>query len=234
MKKIQIAVLILTLCIGTMLNAQDKRYEVKSGVIEYTISGGGTMMGVKSEVTGNARTVFKEWGDVELQEQTAQTTVMGQIEQSHEMTKMMDQKVYVVDFEEKVIYEYTTQMLTNTQNKDLAKTGKEMLKSMGAKKIGEEKFMGYMCEIWEMMGVKIWLYKGIMLKSEGDIMGMKHTTTATKIELDTSVSDEDLELPNFPIQQPPAMPMPGDNDIPQMSPEQMQQMQEMMKNFGSH
>jgi hypothetical protein len=124
-------------------------------------------------------------------------------------------------------------MLATTQNRDLTKTGKEMMKSMGGEKVGEEKFMGYTCEVWKMLAVKVWLYKGIMLKSESDMMGMKHTTTATKIDFDTSVSNDDLKLPNFPIQKPPAMPKQEENNMPQMTPEQMQQMQEMMKNYGS-
>jgi len=62
-------------------------------------------------------------------------------------------------------------------------------------------------------------------------MGTTHTTEATNIKFNITVSDEDLKLPDFPIKR-----MEDNNDntpsqMPQMTPEQMQQMQEMMKNF---
>jgi hypothetical protein len=233
MKIVRITTLMVLICFGTLLNAGSKRYEVKSGVIEYTLNGESNMMGMKSKISGSAKTVFKAWGAVERSEQTSQTSVMGNTQSTHTMTKIMDQKVYVVDFNQRVIYEYTPQMLESSPNQDLAKTGKEMMKSMGAKKIGEENFMGYRCEVWEMMGTKIWLYKGIMLKSHTEMMGVTHTTEATKIDFSASVSEDDLKLPDFPVRKPPAMPSPGENDMPQMTPEQMQQMQEMMKNYGS-
>ena len=97
--------------------------------------------------------------------------------------------------------------------------------------------MGYTCEIWQMMHIKLWLYKGIMLKSEAEMMGIKHTTTATKVNLDISISEDDLKLPNFPIKSvSESMKYEGDEndeDVPQLTPEQMQQMEEMMKNFST-
>jgi hypothetical protein len=233
MKVVQIAILILWVCFGTQLNAEGKRYEVKSGIIEYTLNGESNMMGMKSKISGSAKTVFKAWGAVERSEQTSQTSVMGNTQSTHTMTKIMDQKVYVVDFDRQVIYEYTPQMLASSPNSELVNRGKEMMKSMGAKKIGEEDFMGYACEIWQVMGTKVWLYKGIMLKSQTEMMGVTHTSEATRIEFGASVSENDLKLPDFPIQEPPAMPGQEEHEMPQMSPEQMQQMQEMMKNFGA-
>lgn len=233
MKVMQIATLIVWVCIGTLLNAEAKRYEVKSGIIEYTLKGESNMMGMKSKISGSARTVFKAWGEIELSEQKSQTTVMGETEESHAMTKVMNQKLYVVDFDQQIIYEYTPEMLAGSTNSELVNKGKEMMQSQGARKVGEEKFMGYRCEVWEMTGTKVWLYKGVMLKSQTSMMGVTHTTEATKIDFGTSVSKNDLKLPNFPIQKPSSMPKQEERDMPQMSPEQMEQMQEMMKNFGA-
>ena len=143
-------------------------------------------------------------------------------------------KLFVVDFDDKVIYEYTPETMKNSEYEDFAKTGKEMVEAMGGKKIGEEKFMGYTCEIWQMMHIKLWLYKGIMLKSEAEMMGIKHTT---KVDLDISISADDLKLPNFPIKSAAESIMYEGNeeedDVPQLTPEQMQQMEEMMKNFST-
>lgn len=228
--------LFITFAMVTTLSAETKRYEVKSGIIEYTITHSGNMMGMAINGKGTAKTVFKEWGNVELHSEESQSTTMGMKEREQEMTKIDNGEVFIVDFNENVIYKYTPELLANSENKDIIKTGKEMLTGMGGKKIGEEKFMGYHCEIWQMMHVKLWLHKGLMLKSEADMMGMKHSTVATKIDLDASVSDNDLKLPNLPIRSASEMMMYEDGGnqepMPQLTPEQMQQMQEMMKNFS--
>lgn len=232
MKHIKIlGALLTTLAMMSTLNAQPHRYEVKSGAIEYTIAQSGNMMGVIVNGKGTAKTTFKAWGNTELHTEKSETTTMGQKEHHEVMTKVDNGKLFVVDFDEKVIYEYTPEMLTNSEYQGFAKTGKEMIESMGGKKIGEEKVLGYPCEVWQMMSVKLWLHKGVMLKSETEIMGIKHTTTAKKIDLDISVDDDDLKLPDLPIKS--ASEHKGEEETPQLTPEQMQQMEEIMKNFST-
>lgn len=223
-----LAVLLITFGLTT-LSAETKRYEVKSGIIEYSITHSGNMMGMQTQGSGKAKTVFKEWGSVELHSEESQTSTMGMKEHDKQMTKIEDGIVYTVDFDQKVIYKQSIEALANSGDKDFVSAGKEMLTSMGGKKIGEDKFMGYDCEVWEMMTVKIWLHKGVMLKTEADMMGIKNTMVATKVELDVSVPDDAFKLPDYPIKEGQQQnPM---NEMPQMTPEQMQQMQDMMKNF---
>ncbi|MDM5272505.1 hypothetical protein PGH07_09970 [Sulfurovum sp. zt1-1] len=231
------AVLLITIASITTLSAETKRYEIKSGVIEYTITHSGNVMGMNINGKGIAKTVFKEWGNIELHSEEVESNTMGMKKREQQLTKVDNGKFFVVDFEERVIYEYTPETLKNSEYQNFAKTGNEMLESMNGKKIGEENFMGYPCEVWQMMQVKLWLYKGIMLKSEADMMGIKHTTTATKINLDVSISKDDLKLPNFPIKSASGLMMyngdENENEVPQLTPEQIEQMQEMMKNFST-
>ncbi|MDZ7775937.1 MAG: hypothetical protein U5L09_10275 [Bacteroidales bacterium] len=50
---------------------------------------------------------------------------------------------------------------------DAGEAGKSMLESMGGKKVGNEKFMGYNCEVWELSGGNnVWIYKGAMLRKQ--------------------------------------------------------------------
>jgi len=226
MKNIKLLAILLITFGLTTLSAETKRYEVKSGIVEYTITHSGDMMGMKMQGSGTAKTAFKEWGNVELHSEDSQTVTMGMKQQDKQMTKIENGIVYTVDFDQNVIYELSIDALANSENKDLIQTGKEIMISMGGKKIGNEKFMGYDCEVWEMMKVKVWLHKGVMLKSEADIMGIKVTTVANKIAFDVSVGDDALKLPSYPIQKGKKQEM-----MPKMTPEQMQQMQEMMKNF---
>lgn len=230
MKQLKVWGVVFTLILATStVHAETKRYEVKSGIIEYTVSGGGNMMGIETKIDGKSKALFNEWGKVELHEDTTKSVIMGREENTRQTTKIDNGKVFVVDYEQKVIVQYDPDTLMQSEYKDIAKNSKEMLLAMGGKKIGEETIQGYACEVWETPQIKLWLHKGIMLKSVANIMGITHSTEAININLDASVSDADLKLPDFPIQtMEESM---KKNNMPQMTPEQMQQMQEMMKNF---
>lgn len=221
-------VLILT---ATALHAEEKRYEVKSGIIEYAVSGAGNMGGAETRIEGKSRAIFKEWGNVELHDDTMKTVVMGKENHMHNTTKIDNAKVYVVDYQKKVIFQYDPQTLLRSEHKDLAKSAKEMMLALDGKKTGDDTIQGYACEVWETPLMKFWLHKGIMLRSETNIMGITHTTEAITIKLDSSVSDEDLKLPDFPVKTKEEDMKNNDHNMPQMTPEQLQQMQEMMKNF---
>lgn len=213
------------------LHAEAKRYEIKSGIIEYALSSSGNMMGMQTKIEGKSKTLFKEWGNVELRNDTTKSVIMGREEHTRQTTKIDNGKVYIVDYEQKVIVQYDPAALLKSMHKDLAKSAKEMMLSKGGTKTGEEKIQGYRCEVWETPQMKLWLHKGIMLRSEVKVMGIVHTTEATAVHLDTSVSDEDLKLPDFPIQTMEENRKDTNRTMPQMTPEQIQQMQELMKNF---
>lgn len=236
MKQMKIwgVVFALILTTGT-INAQTKRYEIKSGIIEYAVKGGGNMMGIQTQITGTSKAVFKEWGNVELHEDTTNSVIMGREEHTRQTTKIESGKVYVVDYEQKSIIQYDPSTLMQTEHKDLTKSAKEMMLAMGATKTAEETILGYDCEVWETQQMKLWLHKGVMLKSKASIMGITHMTEATNIQLNASVSDEDLKLPDFPVKTIKEHIQEKNSDtpsqMPQLTPEQIQQMQEMMKSF---
>lgn len=232
--KIWSAVFALILATST-LNAETKRYEIKSGIIEYAISGGGNMMGIQTKIEGTSKAIFKEWGKVELHEETTKSVIMGREEHTRQTTKIVAGKVYLVDYEQKTIVQYDPSMLMQSEHKELAKSAKEMMLAMGGTKTGEETIHNYDCEVWEAKHMKFWLHKGVMLKSQVRVMGRTHTTEATNIQFNISVSDEDLKLPDFPVKTMEEHIQENNGDtpsqMPQMTPEQIQQMQEMMKSF---
>lgn len=224
-------VVFILILITTALSAEEKRYEVKSGIIEYAISGSGNMGGMQTQIEGKSRTLFKEWGNVELHDDTMKTVFMGNEDHTRHTTKIDNAKIYVVDHQKKVIFQYDLETLLRSEHKDLAKSAKEMIMALGGKKTGNETIQGYACEVWETPLMKFWLHKGIMLRSETNIMGIIHRTEAVTIKLNASVSDQDLELPDFPIKSKEESMKENNQNIPQMTPEQLEQMREMMKNF---
>ena len=167
-------------------------------------------MGFKTEGEGTVKLVFDDYGNLEIKDQQVSVrtygSVMGQktdeTEKTRDLIKYDNGVIYSVDFDEKVIYKSTnlSEQVKKILGADPGKTAKEYAESLGGKQIGEELFEGYKCEIWEMMGTKSWLYKGVPLKVEAEMMGIKVTQIATSIDFG-SVSLKEFELPDFTIKE---------------------------------
>ncbi len=184
-----------------------KLYDVESGKVEYAIKGSGNMMGMTMKTVGKKRLIFADHGARTLTEENKVTkqNMMGQIEveKKHTMSYMKNGVVYQVDFARKRIMRMGNMgammgMLSGGE-KDMKKAGEAMMKQMGGKKTGTDKVLGYTCDVWEVMGTKQCLYKGIPLRVETDVMGIKNTEIATKAAFGISMSDDDFRLPDFPV-----------------------------------
>jgi len=189
-----------------------KRYEVKSGIIKYTSTSTGKVMGAVIKGSGTESVYFKDWGAIELiEEQSSQTTttkIFGktstQTTNTHTISKLDNGENYHVDFDKKQIYLRRDMAMDLTKafhpNADAGAVGKNMLQGMGGKKIGNEKFLGYNCEVWDIMGAKQLMYKGVVLKLEMTVIGITTIKEATSAKFNISVSDNNFQLPDFPIQ----------------------------------
>ena len=217
-----------------VLDAKTKRYEVKSGIVNYKITGSGNIMGVmKFEMHGHKTLYFEDYGNVEVQEIDNTSTKMGRTEKQHRLVKIQDGIMYSVDDKKKMITKGDMSQLMN--GKDMSKMGKEMLKEMGGKKVGDGEVLGLSCEIWEAEGMKMWIHKGVTLKTENNIMGMIRKEEATEAKFGVSIPSDKLKLPDYPTQSMEEMIQrqmsKPDRRGHQPSPEEIKEMQEMMKNM---
>ncbi len=188
-----------------------KRYKVKSGIINYKSTISGKVMGSTITGSGTESKYFKDYGALELvEEESSQTTVTNVFGNKstnttsvHTMNKLDNGDSYNVDFKQKKIYKQKDLAMELTKqfqpNADAEKVGKDMFKAIGGEKTGTETYLGYDCEIWEAMGVKQWIYKGVTLKSVGTVMGIITTTEATSVAFNTDVLNSDFKLPDYPI-----------------------------------
>ena len=210
--KIVSSILFLTLIsfLGQAQETKLKRYEVKSGMVEYTTTVSGKIMGTTTTGSGFEKLYFKDWGAIELQEVESKTTTHTKffgkestdVNEVHSLAKLDNGKSYSVDFDKKEILvrnDIAMESVKTYKNGDAHQTGKEMLEALGGEKIGEETFLGYNCEVWTAMGTKMWIYKGLPLKTESNIMGMKTIKIATNAQFNTAVPDTYFKLPNYPI-----------------------------------
>ncbi|SDW15017.1 hypothetical protein SAMN05444411_101163 [Lutibacter oricola] len=188
-----------------------KRYQVKSGIIHYTSTISGKVLGNTMSGTGTESVYFKDWGAIELRdEKSTETSSMKFFGKTKKETtnkrvinKLDNGEWYIVDFDRKEITATRSLPIDAITafhpESDAGDTGKQMVKGLGGKKIGEETFMGYNCEIWEALGVKQWVYKHITLKIESTVLGVTTSKKATSIKFNISVPDSHFKLPDFPI-----------------------------------
>ena len=224
-------------------NAQNKlkRYDLKSGIIQYSTIINGKALGSTITGSGTESLYFKDWGAVELKEaMLSQTTVMKlmgntntETEKSHTMAKLDNRASYAVDFNKKQIYVSEDlamdMIMTHQAEADAGKVGESMLESMGGRKTGTDQFQGYPCDIWEIMGGKQWIHKGLMLKMEMTVLGITTKTEATDIKLDVLIPDDHFDLPDFPVQETDQS---KNSDDLQFDSKDMENGMEMMQNLS--
>ena len=193
-----------------------KRYHVKSGIVKYKTRINGKVMGSTIEGTGTQELYFKNWGNTELkksdEKKITHINIFGQKKTEVENTKTIDKldngKSYTVDEKNKVIYvrqDPAMNMMKNMKQEDVSDAGESMLKSLGGKKIGTGKVLGYTCDVWQIPGGKQWIYKGVPLKLEMTLMGITTTNEATEAKFNVSVPDKYFDLPDYPVQQMPGI-----------------------------
>jgi hypothetical protein len=195
------------------------------------VNSGGNIMGMKREIHGHKTLYFEDYGNMEVQETEETSTMMGRTEKEHRLVKIQDGIFYSVNYKPKII----TKQDMSKMNKEMTKMGKEIMKSMGGKKVGKGEVLGLPCEVWEVTGTKRWFYKGITLKVEINIMGMTRKEEATEVKFGVSIPSEKLKLPDYPTQSMEEMIQhqmnkPGRGGH-QPSPEEIKAMQNMMKNM---
>ncbi len=241
MKKSGLLFVLFMAIISCNTNAQNplKRYEIQSGIIHYKSSTSGSVMGSTISGSGTESLYFKDWGAVELKEEesseASEIKIFGKKKTTatskHSLIKLDKGVQYIVDFDRSKItlgQNAAMDILAQTDT-DVQEAGKGTLEAMGAKKIGNENYRSYNCEIWELMGTKQWIYKGISLKTEANIMGIKTIKEATSIEFNVSVPEKYFALPDFPIEQ---MGEPMNFSEFQQEDEEMNKSMEQMQNLS--
>lgn len=179
------------------LFAQTNRYDVKSAIVEYAIAGSGEVMGNKASLSGSSKLYFKNFGEVELSEEKIVQAANGEEEEEHSITKIVGNKKYNVDFNEKIIYQQ--EMVIEEENPLLNLKDSDTLISMGAKKVGTESILGYKCDIWQLGEDKIWIYNTVPLKFISKSLGLVQIQEAKLAVFNVDIKDDKFKLPSFPV-----------------------------------
>ncbi|MDQ1769841.1 hypothetical protein GQR60_08600 [Labilibaculum sp. A4] len=182
-----------------------KRYNVESGIVHYETS----ISGPYVNGSGTEDLYFKKWGALEMSfEDKSETITIVNVNGIEESTttnarssyKIDNEKLYSVDYKNSIIYTKEDPLIDymRQNNLDALEAAKETMVSMGGVQLDNEKILGFDCEVWDLLGVKEWIYKGVTLKVVSHMAGITVIKEATSVKFDVSVADSYFELPNFP------------------------------------
>ncbi|MDV7186665.1 hypothetical protein R3X25_05175 [Lutibacter sp. TH_r2] len=182
-----------------------KKYPFKSAVIEYTVSGNST---------GTKTTYIADYGYKQAELSEITTNIMGMKSTEKKDVITIGSNINTIDHQTKKVITTNNpfaEKYAENVGEDYIKTGEDVLIALGFKKSGTESVLGKECTIWKGMNT-IWTWKGLVLKSETNIMGMTVAETATSIKTDINVPSSKFEIPsNYSVQEAPEM--EGLNDV---------------------
>ena len=187
-----------------------KRYNIESGIINYSTSISGTVANSTVTGAGTVQLYFEKWGARELENEESTTTTVviipisnkkvTDISTIHNTSKIDNEMIYVVDYNAQTIFTKSDPLIEfmRLYDYDAAEAGKKMLISMGGVQSDNEKFKGYDCEVWTTLGSTSWIYKGVTLKIVSTISDITISQEATDIKFNVAVNDSYFKLPDYP------------------------------------
>jgi hypothetical protein len=176
------------------LSAQDgdkeaaKRYGFKSATAKFVTS----VMGQKVEST----TFIDNYGALECQRTKLEVPGMGEVE-SAVITK--EGKVWSVNYALKSI------QTVDLEQPNFLNLTEDVIGKYKIQEVGKEQFLDKECTVYTMENetqgmkaqVKVWVYKGMALKQETSLSGMKIVASATEFKEDAMVLPQVFDVPEF-------------------------------------
>lgn len=198
MKKVILLSLLLCLVAYSFAGAAEtRRYAIKSGHITYELTG---------NVTGEKEVWFDDYGMKYYEEENSTTTIkmlgITNTEKEHTITIMDGENFYDIDMLTKTgskgtlpSMEQLQSMAENMTKAEQKQLADDVMNSFGGKRLVTEKFLGKTCEVMEIMGMKSWIYNGLTLKSEVEVMGIITNETATSFKENIKVPASKFDPP---------------------------------------
>ena len=193
MKKAVLLIVSMMVLAG-LITAQEgkkmQRFGIKRGVVKYEITGN----------TNGARSVW--WDDYgrKMREEISTVTVtkiLGVKSETttHTVTVTVEDRFWTADLNKMTGIKgslYGTELdesIDEMTEKEQEALGQAVLDSLGGEIEGQESVMGYTCDVVRALGSRVWVHKGISLKTESNIMGIKYFEKAVRFVPGDDVQD---------------------------------------------
>jgi len=194
-------ILLFSIFISTIINVQAQEatnFAIKSGYVKYELTG---------NTTGFREIWWSEYGNksytIEKYKSTTKMLGISSTEIVNKHTISNDTDYWEVDYTTMTgIKETNTYYDSNIgPDKELSeaeqqKQAQEIMDALGGEKLADEKIMGYTCEVYTVMGSKVWFYKGISLKSTISLLGINAEENAIVFKPNISIPDSKFTPPS--------------------------------------
>ncbi len=198
MRRVLLSMLIV-MVVSASINAQESsRYAVKSGYIKLELSG---------STTGTREIWWDDYGDktYELEESVTYVKMFGMenTEKTHKLTINIKDSFWTIDYltneafkGELEYYDAAQEFADSMTDEEKEAFANKVLESFGGQKQGTEKLGGYECDVYNVMGAKSWIYKGIPIKSTANIMGIENNEMFVEFKPGCSVPSSKFNPPS--------------------------------------
>ncbi len=191
-----ILIIALTASIAISQETDYNQFAIKSGYVEYELTGNpaGTKKfwwdnyGEKSRTEIKSTTTIKIFGISKTEEQHSISVTNGTDNYSWDLIKGTAFKTSNEEYEE--ISKEITEDMTEAE---IEQMGQDIIDALGGERLGTEKFLGKKCEVLKVMMAKVWIYKGIPLKTEAKVMGITANEIATEIKENVNIPASTFE-----------------------------------------
>lgn len=190
MKKYISILIMVSISFWTIAQQKTQQYAIKSGYVEYQLSG---------NTSGIKKIWWDSFGEKSKTEINSETTTsifgMKNVEQTHTIEILIKDKYWTADLKENTGYKGTLAYykasktyVESMSQKEQEEFADRLIASLGGQKLTNETVMGYNCEVLTVMGSKIWIHKGVTIKSETKILGMESNEAAVELDFNKSIS----------------------------------------------
>jgi len=197
MKNILVITLLIVFTIQLQAQNQAKKFSVRSGKIEMKLSG---------STQGTKTIYFDDYGNkyYEHEKSITEVSILGVTDRTinNKITIYDGPNFWSIDNESHKnmkgklpFYNEYQDVYGEMSLSEQEKYNKDILRSFGGEKVGTDKILGKTCDKISIMGAYTWLYKGISLKLETNVMGIIANEEAVTFK-------ENISIPNSQFQAP--------------------------------
>jgi len=191
--KVIILTCALFLLAASFVQGQEyRKYPFKSGKVEYKLEG---------NTKGTEVIYWDDYGMKEVNIEQSESKMFGQTTISNSTTLTLGSYVYEWNDEDERVYQTSNPIAEsweegNYDDEDVEDFSIQTIEALGFEKIGTESVLGKKCDVYKGLG-KIWVWKGLSLKTEVKVLGTKSIITATNISTNVRVPSSVFELPKI-------------------------------------
>ena len=169
-----------------------KKYLVRSGMIEYQLSG---------VQTGTRTLYWDDWGFRQAIYEDSKTEVMGLSQSSKSKSINVAEKSYSIDLTTNTGIEMPNpadKILESISDEDAEEITDRMMRSLDGKKIGTDTVAGKMCDVWTVAigETETCVWQNIPLRNTVSVAGMSNVETAVTVSADIEVDAAHFEIPD--------------------------------------